>query len=346
MTSAPTPVTVSGSLAPASLVGSKPVFAQCMLRISDPAKSRDFYEGKLGMTYLTTLDFEDLRFSLLFFAYTDDEVPDPSLPRSERAAWLWSRPYMTLELTHNWPDDGAAREKLVNGNTKPDRGFGHTGILVDSAGDLVDKASAAGVKIVRKASPFADVGTIAFIEDPDSYWCEIIEKSAGAPSAGPGRGLAGKSPMFAQTMLRVTDPAASVAFFQRLGMRFLTQLDFPDFKFSLYFLGFTDAEVPPEDAPRAEKAAWLWRFKECTVELTHNWLEGGEDAEQYTNGNEKARRGFGHLGMVVEDVAGATERMESAGYTVVRPASPFKDVGTISFVSSPGESYWVELIQR
>lgn len=298
------------------------------------------------MKYLTTLDFEDLRFSLLFFAYTDDTLPDPSLPRSDRAAWLWSRPYMTLELTYNWPDDSAPQEKLVNGNTKPDRGFGHVGVLVDSASDVVAKAEESGVKVVRKASPFADVGTIAFIEDPDAYWCEIIEKSAGAPSTGPALGLAGRSPVFAQTMLRVADPAASVAFFQRLGMRFLTQLDFPEFKFSLYFLAYSDAEPPAEDAPRSEKAEWLWRFRECTVELTHNWLETGEAAEEYTNGNEKGRRGFGHLGMVVEDVASATERLEGCGYDVVRPASPFKDVGTISFVSSPGESYWVELIQR
>lgn len=129
-------------------------------------------------------------------------------------------------------------------------------------------------------------------------------------------------------------------------MRFLVRLDFPEFKFSLFFLAYSDAEAPAEDAPRSEKAEWLWRLRECTVELTHNWLEGDEVAEEYTNGNEKGRRGFGHLGMIVDDVASATERLEGAGYNVVRPASPFKDVATMSFVSSPRESYWVELIQR
>lgn len=339
-------VSVDEKSAPASLVGSNPVYAQCMLRISDPAKSRDFYERKLGMKYLTTLDFAESRFSLLFFAYTDDVTPNDSDPRSKRAMWLWSRPYMTLELTYNWPDETEPAETLVNGNEKPHRGFGHIGFLVDSAKDVVEKVSNDGVKVVRKAAPFADVGSLAFIEDPDSYWCEIIEKSPGSVSEGLIRGMAGKSPVFAQAMLRVCDPKSSIEFFQKLGMRFVTQLDFPENEFSLYFLAYTDENVPDENASRAEKAEWLWRFRECTVELTHNWLDDGDAPEEYTNGNEAGRRGFGHLGVIVEDVETATTNLERAGYAVVRPASPFKDVGTISFISSPGESYWIELIER
>jgi lactoylglutathione lyase len=298
------------------------------------------------MKHLTTLDFEDLRFSLLFFAYTDDDVPAATAPRSERASWLWSRSYPTLELTYNWPSDGEPGEKLVNGNVKPDRGFGHAGFLVDSASSLVEQMEKSGVKVVRQASPFADVGTLAFIEDPDSYWCEIIEKSPGSVSEGPNRGVAGKSPVFAQIMLRVRDPKETITFFQKLGMRFVTQQDFPEAEFSLYFMAFTDEPVPADDAPRAEKAAWLWRFRDCTVELTHNWLDEGESPEEYTNGNEDGRRGFGHLGVIVDNCAEATANLEAAGYVVVRPASPFKDVGTISFISSPGEAYWVEIIQR
>jgi lactoylglutathione lyase len=329
----------AAAAAPASLVGANPVFAQCMLRISDPEKSREFYEGKLGMKYLTTLEFEDMRFSLLFFAFTDDVVPDPSATtRAQRASWLWSRPYPTLELTWNWPaSPHAAREVLANGNVKPDRGFGHTGFLVDSASGAVRRLAESGVKVRRQPSAFADLGTIAFVEDPDSYWCEIIEKSGD---------VAGTSPVFAQAMLRVQRPEAAIAFFRQLGMTFVTQLDVPEAEFSLYFMAYTDERLPAEDAPRGEKAAWLWRLKECTVELTHNWLDDGQEPEEYTNGNDAGRRGFGHLGIIVDDVAAATKRLEDAGHTVVRPASPFEDVGTISFVSSPGESYWVELIQR
>lgn len=330
MSASPGPVVLPSAKGAASLVGSDAVFAHCMLRISDPVASREFYEKKLGMKYLTTLDFEDLRFSLLFFAYTDDDVPEPSLPRAERAAWLWSRRYPTIECSHNWD----AGEALVNGNVKPDRGFGHTGFLVDSAADFVKELEETGVKVVRPAGPFLNVGKIAFVEDPDSYWCEIIEKSQ---KGGDAR------PVFAQTMLRVKDPAKSIAFFQNLGMTYALQLDFPEFEFSLYFLACTDAPLPADGASREEKADWLWKFKECTVELTHNWTD---DGEKYTNGNESGRRGFGHIAVIVDDVASATQKMGDAGYEIVRPASPFKDAGVESFVGSPGENYWVKLIQR
>lgn len=53
------------------LLGPDPIFAQTMLRVKDPKASRAFYEGKLGMKYLTFLDFPDLDFSLYFYAYTD-----------------------------------------------------------------------------------------------------------------------------------------------------------------------------------------------------------------------------------------------------------------------------------
>lgn len=330
---------------PASLAGANPVFAQCMLRISDPKASRDFYEGKLGMKFLTQLDFDELSFSLLFFAYTSDDVPDATTSRAEKAKWLWSRPYPTLELTWNWPSDSEEPEKYSNGNEADvGRGFGHTGFLCDDVATTTAALSEAGYKVVRPAGPFADVANMSFVADPDSYWCELIQK--GSPGSGEDLGAAGKEPVFAQTMLRVQDPQKSIAFFQKLGMKYVTQIDIPEYSFSLYFLAYTDVAPPAEDAPRAEKASFLWNLKECTVELTHNWLDDGEKPETYVNGNSKPARGFGHLGIIVDDCAAVTSAFERDGYKVVRPAGPFKDVGTISFVSSPVEEYWIELIQR
>eukprot|EP00871_Galdieria_phlegrea_P004326 jgi/Galph1/4895/GphlegSOOS_G3594.1 len=84
-------------------VGKNPVFAQTMMRIKDPEKSRDLYENKLGMKLLTRFDFPSLQFSLYFFAYTQEKVSDiDQYSQSERAKWLWNCPYPTLELTHNW----------------------------------------------------------------------------------------------------------------------------------------------------------------------------------------------------------------------------------------------------
>jgi lactoylglutathione lyase len=342
------PADLSTNLPVASLAGSSPWLAQCMLRVSDPAKSREFYENKLGMNFLTQLDFPDLKFSLLFFAYAadDDSIPDPSAPQADRAHWLWSRPYPTLELTHNWDSN----EALVNGNSAP-KGFGHIGIVVDDASKVVARLAETGVPVVREASPFADVGTLAFVEDPDSFWVEVIGRS-GAPSFAPASdplhecGLVGKDPVFAQVMIRVRDPAASIAFFEKLGMTKVASLHFPETSFSLYFMAYSSQPGPPAGASRAKVAAWLWKFRPCTIELTHNWVDNSDPAPQYTNGNETGLRGFGHVGVLVDDVYATTKRLDDDGYTVVRKAGPFKDVGEISFVASPMDNYWVELIQR
>lgn len=87
---------VVASGAGGGLLGPSPVFAQTMLRVKDPAASRAFYEGKLGMKYLTFLEFPDLDFSLYFFAYTDVDTPDDSAPQPERATWLWKQRFPTM----------------------------------------------------------------------------------------------------------------------------------------------------------------------------------------------------------------------------------------------------------
>ena len=67
-------------------------------------------------------------------------------------------------------------------------------------------------------------------------------------------------------MFRIRDPKPSLDFYTRvLGMRLLSKLDFPDMKFSLYFLGFEKAEDIPEDVEERKK--WTFRQK-ATLELT------------------------------------------------------------------------------
>ena len=61
-----------------------------------------------------------------------------------------------------------------------------------------------------------------------------------------------KDYIFQQTMFRIKDPKASLAFYTGvLGMRLLKKLDFPEMKFSLYFLGFVnEAEIPTDEKVR------------------------------------------------------------------------------------------------
>ena len=71
-------------------------------------------------------------------------------------------------------------------------------------------------------------------------------------------------------MLRVKDPAVSLDFYTRLfGMRVLRKLDFPEMKFSLYFL---HREVEGNSAPEdvGERTAWTFA-QHGILELTHNW---------------------------------------------------------------------------
>ena len=122
-----------------------------MLRVVDLDKSLDFYVGKLGMKLLRKRDYPTGKFTLAFVGYgeeTDNTV---------------------LELTHNW---GQAEPYNLGS------AFGHLAIAVPDVYRACERLGAAGVKIPRPAGPMAHGGSvIAFIEDPDGYRIELIERS-------------------------------------------------------------------------------------------------------------------------------------------------------------------------
>lgn len=77
----------------------------------------------------------------------------------------------------------------------------------------------------------------------------------------------------------------------------LKQLDFPEMKFSLYFMGYVDESAIPTD--ETERTRWLFQ-QPATLELTHNHGTEADDSK-YHNGNSEPR-GFGHIGISVPDV--------------------------------------------
>ena len=117
---------------------------------------------------------------------------------------------------------------------------------------------------------------------------------------------------FLPTMLRVSDPQRTIAFFELLGLEERRRIDNEAGRFTLIFLG-----VPGDDGGE--------------VELTHNW-----DSEDYSGG-----RNFGHLAYQVDDIYESCRRLMEAGVTINRPPRD----GRMAFVRSP-DSISIELLQK
>ncbi len=121
------------------------------------------------------------------------------------------------------------------------------------------------------------------------------------------------------TMLRVGNLERSIAFYTGLlGMKLLRREDFPEGKFTLAFVGYTDEQHG------------------TVLELTHNW-----DTTSYDQGNA-----FGHLAIEVDDAYAACDAIRAQGGQVVREAGPMKHGTTvIAFVTDP-DGYKIEFIQK
>jgi lactoylglutathione lyase len=120
-----------------------------MLRVGDLDRSIDFYTRILGMKVLRRKDYPEGKFTLAFVGY-----------QSEADGTV-------LELTHNWDTD----------HYDPGNGYGHVAIEVDDAYAACDQVKALGGRVVREAGPMKGGTTvIAFVQDPDGYKIEFIQK--------------------------------------------------------------------------------------------------------------------------------------------------------------------------
>ena len=116
---------------------------------------------------------------------------------------------------------------------------------------------------------------------------------------------------YLHTMIRVSDPDATIRFFELLGLKEIRRFDNEAGRFSLIFLAAAGDE-------------------EAQVELTHNWDEKG-----YGGG-----RNFGHLAYKVDDIYAVCQRLIDAGVTINRPPRD----GQMAFVRSP-DNISVEILQ-
>ncbi|MGH8129805.1 MAG: lactoylglutathione lyase [Steroidobacteraceae bacterium] len=148
--------------------------------------------------------------------------------------------------------------------------------------------------------------------------------------------------VFNQTMLRVRDPVKSVAFYTEvLGMQLLKRFDFPEMKFSLYFMAYLRPEDGPVPGDAVGRAAYAFRQR-ATLELTHNWgTESDPSFPGYHDGNRDPR-GFGHIGISVPDVYEACQRFDQFGVEYVKRPDDGKMKG-LAFIKDP-DGYWIEIL--
>ena len=122
-----------------------------MLRVGELERSIRFYTEVLGMELLRRNDYPEGRFTLAFVGYGEESD------------------HTVLELTHNWDtpvyDLGS--------------GFGHIAVQVDDAYQACAEVKRQGGTVSREAGPMKHGSTvIAFVEDPDGYKIEFIQKKS------------------------------------------------------------------------------------------------------------------------------------------------------------------------
>ncbi|XP_073043303.1 probable lactoylglutathione lyase, chloroplastic [Primulina eburnea] len=230
-------------------------------RVGDLDRTIKFYTECLGMKLLRKRDVTDERYTNAFLGYGPEDS------------------HFVIELTYNYGVD-----KYDIGT-----GFGHFGIAVEDVTKSVELIKAKGGKVTREPGPVKGGKTvIAFIEDPDGYKFELLERG---PSPEP----------LCQVMLRVGDLDRSIEFHEKaFGMELLRKRDNPEFKYTIAMMGYG-----PED-------------KNVVLELTYNY-----GVTEYDKGNAYAQIAIG-----TDDVYKTAEAIELAGGKITREPGPLPGIGT------------------
>ncbi|AQK69843.1 putative lactoylglutathione lyase chloroplastic [Zea mays] len=230
----------------------------------DPITQCRFYTECLGMKLLRKRDIPEEKYSNAFLGYGPEES------------------HFVVELTYNYGVD-----KYDIGE-----GFGHFGIAVEDVAKTVELIRAKAGKVIREAGPVKGGETvIAFVEDPDGYKFEIIERP-GTPEP------------LCQVMLRVGDLDRAISFYEKAcGMELLRKRDSPEYKYTVAMMGYG-----PED-------------KDAVLELTYNY-----GVTEYAKGNAYAQ--IKQIAIGTDDVYRTAEAAKLSGGQVVREPGPLPGINT------------------
>ncbi len=123
-----------------------------MIRVGDLERSIDFYTNLLGMRLLRRKDYPEGKFTLAFVGYGEEATE------------------AVIELTYNW---GVAQYEIGDG-------FGHIALSVSDIYAACERIKKQGGMVTREPGPMKHGTTvIAFVQDPDGYKIELIEKPTG-----------------------------------------------------------------------------------------------------------------------------------------------------------------------
>lgn len=232
-------------------------------RVGDMDRTIKFYTECLGMKLLRKRDIPEERYTNAFLGYGPEDS------------------HFVIELTYNYGVD----------NYDIGSGFGHFGIAVDDVSKSVELVKAKGGKVTREAGPVKGSKSktvIAFIEDPDGYKFELIERG---PTPEP----------LCQVMLRVGDLERSINFYEKaFGMELLRKRDNPEYKYTIAMMGYG-----PED-------------KNAVLELTYNY-----GVTEYDKGNAYAQIAIG-----TDDVYKTAEAIKLSGGKITREPGPLPGIST------------------
>ncbi|KAI7736866.1 hypothetical protein M8C21_014407 [Ambrosia artemisiifolia] len=234
-------------------------------RVGDLDRTIKFYTECLGMKLLRKRDIPEERYTNAFLGYGPEDS------------------HFVIELTYIvLPDYGVDKYDIGTA-------FGHFGIAVDDVAKTVDLIKAKGGTVTREPGPVkGGKSIIAFIEDPDGYKFELIER---APTPEP----------LCQVMLRVGDLDRSIAFHEKaFGMELLRRRDNPEYKYTIAMMGYG-----PED-------------KNAVLELTYNY-----GVTEYDKGNAYAQIAIG-----TDDVYKTAEAVRLFGGKITREPGPLPGIST------------------
>ncbi|CAL1359603.1 unnamed protein product [Linum trigynum] len=230
-------------------------------RVGDLDRTIKFYTECLGMKLLRKRDIPEERYTNAFLGYGPEDSQ------------------FVIELTYNYGID-----KYDIGT-----GFGHFGIAVEDVTKTVELIKAKGGKVTREPGPVKGGSTvIAFIEDPDGYKFELLERG---PTPEP----------LCQVMLRVGDLDRSINFYEKaFGMELLRKRDNAEYKYTIAMMGYG-----PED-------------KSTVLELTYNY-----GVTEYEKGNA-----YGQIAIGTDDVYKTAEAVKLFGGKITREPGPLPGINT------------------